>query len=158
MKIFSICHQTPVAKIELRKSLRVFEKIWNGPNGSVGETDSWKNLEANNLVTLSLLVKKYIFQSIRSQYIRKHVRSVKFSNLPVLVASQITKFRLTQGFDNWGNSCVSVGQSYRMSRIDRGGLPSMPDCSVQCWFAWEKILRKNWNICCTRTSLTFLMP
>jgi hypothetical protein len=89
---------------------------------------------------------------------RKHVRSVKFSKLPIVVASQITKFRLTQGFDNWGNSCVSVGQSYRMSRIDRGGLPNMPGCSVQCWFAWEKILRKNWNIYCTRTSFTFLMP
>jgi hypothetical protein len=34
-----------------------FEKIQNGPNGILrgwGETDSWKQPEAKNLVTLSL--------------------------------------------------------------------------------------------------------
>ncbi len=38
-------------------SLRIFEQIWNGPNGilrGLGETDSWKKPEVKNLVTLSL--------------------------------------------------------------------------------------------------------
>ncbi len=41
----------------LAKSLRIFKKIQNGPNGILwgwGETDSWKKPEAKNLVTLSL--------------------------------------------------------------------------------------------------------
>jgi hypothetical protein len=48
---------TPVANLELRISPRIFEKIRNGPNGILwgwGETDSWKEPEAQNLVTLSL--------------------------------------------------------------------------------------------------------
>ncbi len=48
---------TPVANLELRTSPRIFEKIRNGPNGtirSLGETDSRKKPEAKNLVTLSL--------------------------------------------------------------------------------------------------------
>ncbi len=36
---------------------RILEKIRNGPNGllrNLGETDSWKKTEVENLVTLSL--------------------------------------------------------------------------------------------------------
>jgi hypothetical protein len=47
----------PVVNLELRISSRIFEKIRNGPNGSLrglGETDSQKKPEAKNLVTLSL--------------------------------------------------------------------------------------------------------
>ncbi len=48
---------TPVANLELRISPRIFEKIWNGPNGIIrglGDTDSWrKKPEAKNLMTLS---------------------------------------------------------------------------------------------------------
>ncbi len=43
--------------LELWISPRIFEKIWNGPNGvlrSMGETDSWKKLEVKSLVALSL--------------------------------------------------------------------------------------------------------
>jgi hypothetical protein len=45
------------AGLELRISPRIFEKIRNGPNGTLrglGETDSWKKPEVENLVTLSL--------------------------------------------------------------------------------------------------------
>ncbi len=48
---------TPVANLKLRISPRIFEKIQNDPNGirrGLGETDSWKKQEAENLVTLSL--------------------------------------------------------------------------------------------------------
>ena len=48
---------TPVVNLDLRISPRIFEKIWNGPNGILwgwGETDWWKKPEAKNLVTLSL--------------------------------------------------------------------------------------------------------
>ncbi len=48
---------TPVANLELRISPRIFEKIRNGFNGILwgcGETDSWKEPEVKNLVTLSL--------------------------------------------------------------------------------------------------------
>ncbi len=48
---------TPVANLELRISPRIFEKIWNDPNGIVrglGETDLWKKPVVENLVTLSL--------------------------------------------------------------------------------------------------------
>jgi hypothetical protein len=37
---------TPLVHFELRISPRIFEKIWNSPNGTLrglGETDSWKN-------------------------------------------------------------------------------------------------------------------
>ncbi len=47
----------PVVHLDLRISPRIFEKIWNSPNGILwgwGETDSWKKPEAKNLVTLSL--------------------------------------------------------------------------------------------------------
>ncbi len=36
----------PVVHLDLRISLRIFEKIWNGPTGILrgwGQTDSWKN-------------------------------------------------------------------------------------------------------------------
>jgi hypothetical protein len=48
---------TPVANLELRISPRIFEKIRNGPNGilrGLGETDSRKKPEVENLVKLSL--------------------------------------------------------------------------------------------------------
>jgi hypothetical protein len=48
---------TPVVHLDLQISLRIFEKIRNGPNGILwgwGETDSQKKPEAKNLVTLSL--------------------------------------------------------------------------------------------------------
>ncbi len=48
---------TPVVHLELQISLWIFEKIWNGPNvilRGLGETDSWKKPEVENLVTLSL--------------------------------------------------------------------------------------------------------
>jgi hypothetical protein len=51
---------TPVANLELRISPRIFEKIRNYLNGILwgqGETDSWKEPEAKNLVTLSLQYK-----------------------------------------------------------------------------------------------------
>ncbi len=43
--------------LELRLSPQTLEKIWNGPNGilrALGETDSWKKPEVENLVRLSL--------------------------------------------------------------------------------------------------------
>jgi hypothetical protein len=46
-----------VANLKLRISPRIFEKIRNDPNGilrGLGETDSWKKPEVENLVTLSL--------------------------------------------------------------------------------------------------------
>ena len=60
IKIFLIedfLHLPPVANLELRISQRIFEKIRNDPNGilrGLRETDSWKKLEVENLVTLSL--------------------------------------------------------------------------------------------------------
>jgi hypothetical protein len=48
---------TPVANLELRISPQIFEKIRNGLKEILwgwGETDSWKEPEAKNLVTLSL--------------------------------------------------------------------------------------------------------
>ncbi len=48
---------TPVANLELWISPRIFKKIRNGLNEILwgwGETDSWKEPEAKNLVTLSL--------------------------------------------------------------------------------------------------------
>jgi hypothetical protein len=48
---------TPVANLKLRISPRIFVKIRNDPNGilrGLGETDSWKKPEVENLVTLSL--------------------------------------------------------------------------------------------------------
>ncbi len=48
---------TPVVNLELRISPQIFEKILNGPNGirrGLGETDSWKKPEVENLVALSL--------------------------------------------------------------------------------------------------------
>ncbi len=48
---------TPVANLKLRISPRIFERIQNGLNGILwgwGETDSRKEPEAKNLVTLSL--------------------------------------------------------------------------------------------------------
>ncbi len=48
---------TPVVHLDLRISLRIFEKVRNSLNGILwggGETDSWKKPEAKNLVTLSL--------------------------------------------------------------------------------------------------------
>ncbi len=49
---------TPVANLDLRISPQIFEKIRNDPTGiprGLGETDSWKKPEVENLVTLSLL-------------------------------------------------------------------------------------------------------
>ncbi len=49
---------TPVVYLEPRISARIFEKNRNGRNGilrCLGETDPWKKLEVENLVTLSLL-------------------------------------------------------------------------------------------------------
>ncbi len=48
---------TPEVHLELRISPTIFEKIRNDPNGilrGLGETDSWKKPEVENLVTLSL--------------------------------------------------------------------------------------------------------
>jgi hypothetical protein len=48
---------TPVVHLELRISSRIFEKNQNGPSGTLrglGETDSCKKPEVENLVTLSL--------------------------------------------------------------------------------------------------------
>ncbi len=48
---------TPVVHLEPRISPRIFEKIRNGRNGiltCLGETDSWKKPEIENLATLSL--------------------------------------------------------------------------------------------------------
>jgi hypothetical protein len=48
---------TPVVRFELPISPQIFDKIWNSPNGilrGLGETDSWKKPEVENLVTLSL--------------------------------------------------------------------------------------------------------
>jgi hypothetical protein len=65
IKIFQFedfCHlppvsATPVVHLELRISPRIFEKIRNGSIGilrGLGETDSWKKTEVENLVALSL--------------------------------------------------------------------------------------------------------
>ncbi len=50
---------TPVVHLVLWISPPIFGKIWKGPNGGLrglGETNSWKKLEAENLVTLSLQI------------------------------------------------------------------------------------------------------
>ncbi len=50
-------HLPPVGHLELRISPQIFKKIWNGPNDilrDLGETDSWKKPEIENLMTLSL--------------------------------------------------------------------------------------------------------
>ncbi len=49
---------TPLVHLEPWISLRIFEKNWNSRNSilrCLGETDSWKKPEVENLVTLSLL-------------------------------------------------------------------------------------------------------
>ncbi len=54
---FSPVSLTPVINIHSQISLRIFEKIQNGPNGILGgpgDTDSWKKLEVKNLVSDSL--------------------------------------------------------------------------------------------------------
>ncbi len=69
---------TPVVHLDLRISLRIFEKIRNGPNSilrGLGETDTWKNPEVKNLVTLSLsspslrvgIHVKYALSAVRAQ-------------------------------------------------------------------------------------------
>jgi hypothetical protein len=50
---------TPVVHLELRISPQIFEKMRNGSIGvlrlrGLGETDSWKKTEVENLVALSL--------------------------------------------------------------------------------------------------------
>ncbi len=48
---------TPVANLEQRIPPRIFEKIRNDPYGilrGLGETDTWKKPEVENLMTLSL--------------------------------------------------------------------------------------------------------
>jgi hypothetical protein len=48
---------TPVVNLELQISPGIFKKIRNGPNGvlrGLGETDSWKKPEVENLVALSI--------------------------------------------------------------------------------------------------------
>ncbi len=53
---------TPVVHLDLRISLRIFEKIRNDPIiifKGLGEGDSWKKPEAKNLVTLSLFKPVY---------------------------------------------------------------------------------------------------
>jgi hypothetical protein len=55
---------TPVVHPELRISLRIFKKIRNGPNGilrGLGETDSRKKPEVENLMALS-----FRFHSLQS--------------------------------------------------------------------------------------------
>ncbi len=55
---FSPVSLTPVININSRISPRIFEKIQNGPNGilgGLGDTDSWKKTEIENLVSDSLL-------------------------------------------------------------------------------------------------------
>ncbi len=50
-------HLPPVSNLKLWISPQIFEKIWNARNGvlrGLGETDSWKNPEVKNLMTLSL--------------------------------------------------------------------------------------------------------
>ncbi len=65
IKIFQFedfCHlppvsTAPVVHLELRISPRIFEKIRNGPIGilrDLGESDSWKKPDVENLVALSL--------------------------------------------------------------------------------------------------------
>ncbi len=53
----TLVSMTPAVHLELRISPPIFEKIWNDPNAifrGLEEDDSWKNLEAKNLLTLSL--------------------------------------------------------------------------------------------------------
>ncbi len=48
---------TPVVHLELGISPRIFEKIWNSPNGilrGLGETYSWKNQKSNSRDTVPL--------------------------------------------------------------------------------------------------------
>ncbi len=48
---------TPMVHVELHISPQIVEKIWNGSNDilrGLGETDSWKKPEVENLVALSL--------------------------------------------------------------------------------------------------------
>ncbi len=48
---------TPAINIHSQLSPRIFEKIQNGPNrilGGLGDTDSWKKTEVENLVSDSL--------------------------------------------------------------------------------------------------------
>ncbi len=48
---------TPLVYFELRITPRILKKNWDGPKGflgGLGETDSWKKPEVENLVALSL--------------------------------------------------------------------------------------------------------
>ncbi len=54
---------TLVINIYLRISPRIFEIIWNGPNGILGgpgDNDYWKKPEVNNLVSDSLWIPVFI--------------------------------------------------------------------------------------------------
>ncbi len=58
---------TLVVHLELRISPRIFEKIWNGPNGilkGLGETDSWKKNQkskSRDTVPLNKFQKQMLF-------------------------------------------------------------------------------------------------
>ncbi len=57
MKVFFHLPLAPVVNLMQQISPWIFEKIRNGPNGilrGLGETDSWKKQEVENLVALSL--------------------------------------------------------------------------------------------------------
>ncbi len=55
--LFSPVSLTPLKNIPSGISPRIFEKIWNGPNGILrgpGDTDLWKKSDVENLVSDSL--------------------------------------------------------------------------------------------------------
>ncbi len=96
--------KTPVVHLEPWISPRIFEKVRNGRNGilrCLGETDSWKKPEVENLVTLSLSILKRIH--IKTEFEFLHCKpSIKrktniiqnmTKNIPFLLLSS---FNLTQ--------------------------------------------------------------
>jgi hypothetical protein len=87
---------TQVVNLELWISPWILEKIWNGPNGILwgwGETDSWKEPEAKNLVTLSLRdsVTRFFrkFTEIFASQGAPPVSTTPVANLPPVLMSPV---------------------------------------------------------------------
>jgi hypothetical protein len=71
----------PVVNLYLRISLRIFEKIRNGPNGILwgwGETDSLKKPEAKNLVKTLQYYFKMVSPTLYTQQ-TNHIRGLQIN-------------------------------------------------------------------------------
>jgi hypothetical protein len=71
----------PVVPLDLRISPRIFEQVWNGPEGilrGLSETDSWKNQEFGTVPLMSRVMsgiknsRRYSQVKVNHQYQRHH--------------------------------------------------------------------------------------